>query len=55
MDEASLQPKSDEGREPEGFLELSDAIAALWAADGGEQGPVHVERPGTPQGRWWPR
>ena len=53
---AELATTPDEGREPEGFLELSDALAALWRAHGGEQVPIYVQRPGTPQpGRWWPR
>jgi hypothetical protein len=46
-----------DGREPvASFAELKDALAALWAADGGQPVAVHIERPGAPLvGRWWPR
>jgi len=41
-----------EGREPVAeFEELADAIAALWAVEGGERVPVHIERPGAPPER----
>jgi hypothetical protein len=52
---AQEQPAPDEGREAVAeFVELEDALEALWRVHGGERVPVHIERHGTPPGRVGP-
>jgi hypothetical protein len=47
--------ESEQSEEPAVFVELADALEALWEAAGGERVPGAIERRGEPAvARWWP-